>query len=84
MNLSIQWDFLILQKNKDMAKVKVPKFQVIFDEDGFYYINKITSPLEYIKIEKPKYITFEEAKAIADDLNSFPENPPLIVDLEID
>lgn len=67
-----------------MAKVKVPQFQVIFDEDGFYYINKITSPLKYIKIEKPKYTTFEDAKTVADEQNSLPENPPLIVDLEID
>ena len=68
-----------------MAIIRVPLFQVIFDEDGFYYIYKFNCIKNcHIKIEHAKYKKYEEAKAVVDELNSQPENEPIIMDLEID
>lgn len=66
----------------NMASVRVPLFQAIFDEDGFYYVHKFNClEQKYNKIDG-KYIDYETAKAKADELNGMPENKPIVMDLD--
>lgn len=66
-----------------MTSIRVPLFQIIFDEDGFYYLYKFNClEQKYNKIESVKYIDFETAKAEADELNGMPENKPIVMDLD--
>lgn len=66
-----------------MSQVRIPIFQVLIDEDGFYYIYKFNFLVGcHIKIEGSRFVDYNTAKATADELNS--EQEPIICDLEID
>lgn len=68
-----------------MSQIKVPLFQVIFDEDGFFYIYKFNFIERcHIKIENSRYLTYEDAKRVVEELNQQPDNKPIVMDLDID